>query len=58
MGVYESAKKALQDILIPQLRALQAEIRCLGEKIETSREQIGSGYKRLDEKKETHSKAA
>lgn len=34
MGVYENVKKALQDIVAPELRALQTEIKRLDEKYE------------------------
>ncbi|MBM4141344.1 MAG: hypothetical protein FJ242_07670 [Nitrospira sp.] len=43
MGVYEEVKQALQDIVAPELRALQVEIKRLDEKID-------SGIQRLDEK--------
>ncbi|OIO29916.1 MAG: hypothetical protein AUJ60_03925 [Nitrospirae bacterium CG1_02_44_142] len=43
MGVYEEVKQALQDVVAPELRALQVEIKRLDEKID-------SGIKRLDEK--------
>jgi len=43
MGVYEEVKQALQDIVAPELRALQVEIKRLDEKID-------SGMQRLDEK--------
>lgn len=34
MGVYEEVKQALQDIVAPELRALQVEIKRLDEKID------------------------
>ena len=46
MSVYEQVKKALQDIVAPELKALQIEIKRLDEKIE-------SGNKRLNEKIES-----
>jgi len=46
ISVYEQVKKALQDIVAPELKSLQIEIKRLDEKIE-------SGYKRLDEKIES-----
>lgn len=42
-NIYESVKKAFQDIVAPELRALQVEIKRLDEKID-----VGLG--RLDEK--------
>ncbi|MFZ3090665.1 MAG: hypothetical protein WA240_08595 [Nitrospirota bacterium] len=54
MGVYEEVKQALQDIVAPELRALQVEIKRLDEKIDSglSRldEKMDSGFSRLDEK--------
>ena len=61
MGVYENVKRALQDIVAPELRALQVEIKRLDEKMDSFRnevlseirrldEKVDSGYKRLDEK--------
>lgn len=35
MGVYEEVKQALQDIVAPELKALQVEIRRLDEKIDS-----------------------
>jgi peptidoglycan hydrolase CwlO-like protein len=60
-GVYEEVKQALQDIVAPELRTLQAEIKRLDEKIDPTHkrlnekiESIHSGLfseiKRLDEK--------
>ncbi len=43
MGVYEEVKQALQDIVAPELKAIQVEIKRLDEKID-------SGFLRLDEK--------
>ena len=42
-NVYEQVKQALQDVVAPELKGLQIEIRRLDEKID-------SGLKRLDEK--------
>jgi len=47
MGVYENVKKALQDIVAPELQALRGEIKRLDEKIDSLRE---IEIKRLDEK--------
>ena len=43
MGVYEEVKQALQDVVAPELKAIQVEIKRLDEKID-------SGVLRLDEK--------
>ncbi len=43
MGVYDQVKQALQDVVAPEIKALQGEIRRLDEKID-------AGLKRLDEK--------
>ena len=61
MGVYEEVKKALQDIVAPELRAIQVEIKRLDEKIDSGvarldgkvdsiRTEMLSEIKRLDEK--------
>ncbi len=54
MGVYEEVKQALQDIVAPELRALQVEIKRLDEKIDSGiqrlDEKIDSGMQRLDAK--------
>ncbi|MDD3726651.1 MAG: hypothetical protein PHI44_05595 [Candidatus Ratteibacteria bacterium] len=57
ISVYEQVKKALQDIVAPELKSLQIEIKRLDEKIESGYkrldEKIEGGYKRLDEKIES-----
>lgn len=50
MGVYEEVKQASQDIVAPELRALQGEIRRLDEKIDSKHNEVVSEIKRLDEK--------
>jgi len=50
MGVYEEVKQALQDIVAPELRALQVEIKRLDEKIDPFRNEVTTEIKRLDEK--------
>ncbi len=61
MSVYEEVKQALQDIVAPELKALQVEIRRLDEKIDSLDEklttrmdslkaEITTEIKRLDEK--------
>jgi len=54
MGVYENVKKALQDIVAPELQALRVEIKRLDEKIDSLRE---VEIKRLDEKIDSQSRA-
>ena len=39
-NIYESVKKALQDIVAPELRALQVEIKRLDEKIDNVNEKV------------------
>jgi len=50
MGVYEEVKQALQDIVAPELRALQVEIKRLDEKIDSKHSELSSEIKRLDKK--------
>ncbi|HHF98779.1 MAG TPA: hypothetical protein ENL39_04765 [Candidatus Aerophobetes bacterium] len=50
MGVYENVKRALQDIVAPEIKALRVEIKRLDEKIETLGGKMEADYKRLDEK--------
>lgn len=61
MRVYEEVKQALQDIVAPELKSLQIEIRRLDEKIDSGfarlsdkgdslRAELLSEIKRLDEK--------
>ncbi len=50
MGVYEEVKQALQDIVAPELKTLQVEIRRLDEKIDSLKAEITIEIKRLDEK--------
>ena len=50
MGVYEEVKQALQDIVAPELRGIQVEIRRLDDKIDSIRNEIGTEIRRLDEK--------
>ena len=49
-GVYEEVKQALQDIVAPELRSIQVEIRRLDDKIDSIRNEIGTEIRRLDEK--------
>ena len=41
MGVYENVKRALQDIVAPEIKALRVEIKRLDEKIESLSRGIG-----------------
>jgi peptidoglycan hydrolase CwlO-like protein len=54
MSVYEQVKQALQDIVAPELKALQIEIRRLDEKIDgkitSLRAEMLTEFKRVDEK--------
>ncbi len=58
MGIYEDVKQALQDVVAPELRTLQVEIKRLDEKIDSLRqveikrleETIRGEIKRLDQK--------
>lgn len=61
MNVYEQVKQALQDIVAPELKALQVEIRRLDEKIDSKvdmlsnkidsvKSEVLTEIKRLDEK--------
>ncbi len=61
MGVYEQVKQALQDIVAPELKSIQAEIRRLdsridsfkselGNRIDSLKSEITTEIKRLDEK--------
>lgn len=61
MNVYEQVKQALQDVVAPELKALQVEIKRLDEKvdnrfsllddkIDSLRREIASEIKRLDGK--------
>jgi len=43
LSVYEQVKRALQDIVVPEIKALQVEIKRLNEKMD-------SGFRRLNEK--------
>lgn len=43
-------KQIIQDLIIPEFRTLQVEIRRLDEKIDSFREEFRSEIKRLDEK--------
>ena len=56
MNVYEEVKKALQDIVAPELKALQGEIKALHTEIKRLDEKIGSNHKSMDEKIDFHYK--
>ena len=40
MGVYENVKRALQDVVAPELRALKGEIKRLDEKMDSLGSQL------------------
>lgn len=48
MGVYEEVKQALQDIVAPELKALQVEIKRLDEKIDSLDERLNARIDSLD----------
>lgn len=54
MGVYEQIKQAFQDVIAPEIKTLQLEIRRLDEKVDAGLhrldEKLESGFARLDEK--------
>lgn len=47
VSVYEQVKRALQDIVAPEMKALQVEIKRLDEKIDNLRKEIESVRKEL-----------
>lgn len=53
MGVYEEVKQALQDIVAPELKTLQVEIKRLDNKMDSFRNEITTEIRRLDEKIDT-----
>lgn len=50
MGIYEGVKQALQDVVAPELRALQVEIKRCDGKIVFLKSEVTSEIRRLDEK--------
>ena len=50
MAIYEEVKQALQDIIAPELRSIQVEIKRLDDKIDSIKAEIGTEMRRLDEK--------
>lgn len=50
MGVYEDVKQALQDVVVPKIRSLQAEIKRLDQKTDSLKSEILTEIRRLDEK--------
>ncbi|MBM4350433.1 MAG: hypothetical protein FJ106_11185 [Deltaproteobacteria bacterium] len=50
MGVYEDVKQALQDVVAPEIRSLQAEIKRLDQKTDSLKSEILTEIRRLDEK--------
>ncbi|NUO10291.1 MAG: hypothetical protein HUU08_16805 [Candidatus Brocadia sp.] len=53
MGVYEEVKQALQDIVAPELKTLQVEIRRLDEKIDSLDGRLNARMDSLDYKIES-----
>lgn len=50
MSVYEQVKQALQDIVAPELKALQVEIKSLRSEMVSMKSELVSEIKRVDEK--------
>lgn len=50
MGVYEEVKQALQDVVAPEIRSLQAEIKRLDQKTDSLKAEILTEIRRRDEK--------
>ena len=48
MGVYEQIKQAFQDIVAPEIKTLQVEIRRLDGKIDSMKAEMLSEIRRLD----------
>lgn len=48
MGVYEQIKQAFQDIVAPEIKTLQVEIRPLDGKIDSMKAEMLSELRRLD----------
>jgi tetrahydromethanopterin S-methyltransferase subunit G len=49
-NVYDNVKKALQNVIAPQLEAIQGNIKRLDEKIDSKHNEVLTEIKRLDEK--------
>jgi peptidoglycan hydrolase CwlO-like protein len=50
MSVYEQVKQALQDVVAPELKSIQVEIRRLDNRIDSLKSEITTEIKRLDSK--------
>lgn len=50
VSIYEQVKRALQDIIAPEIKGLQVEIKRLDEKIESMRKELLAEIKRIDER--------
>lgn len=50
MNIYEQVKQALQDVVAPELKAVQVEIRRLDDRINSQKAEIVAEIRRLDEK--------
>ena len=50
MSVYEQVKQALQDVVAPELKSIQVEIRRLDNRVDSLKSEITTEIKRLDSK--------
>lgn len=48
MAVYDQVKRALQDVVAPELSAIRGEIRRLDEKIDSTKNELLAEIKRVD----------
>ena len=48
MAIYKDVKKAFQDLIVPEIRTLQVEMKRLDEKIDSFRHEFASKIKRVD----------
>ena len=49
MDVYEQVKKALQDIVAPEIQGLNVQIQRLDEKMDSLRREVSVEFKRVDD---------
>lgn len=52
MAVYDQVKRALQDVVAPELSAIRGEIRRLDEKIDSTKNELLAEIKRVDSRME------
>lgn len=50
MGIYDQIKKAFQDVVAPEIRALQGEVKRLDEKIDAMHREVVVRFEALDMK--------